>query len=196
MPYSYYQHLPASEKKIYRASDKISKVSLKDSSYLLPFVRDVQSALKSKDKKLVLRASQTLVNHLTQQLEIPPIKVKVLTSRPQNNYGELHGLYDPVSSKVKVAEVSVWMLTAKRKQVVAFKTYMRTLFHEVCHHLDYELYKLEDSYHTEGFFKRESSLYKQLVEKRMDDVKDVGSNRTNTSCNKDAALNSIHLLLK
>ena len=27
----------------------------------------------------------------------------------------------------------------------------------------YELYRLEDSYHTEGFFKRESSLYKQLV---------------------------------
>ena len=75
----------------------------------------------------------------------------------------MHGLYEPVSKKTKVAEISVWMLTAKRKQVVAFKTYMRTLFHEVCHHLDYELYKLEDSYHTEGFFKRESSLYKQLV---------------------------------
>lgn len=163
MPYSYYNKLPASDKKIYRASDKISNVSLKDSDYLVPFVRNIQSALKSKDKAMVLRASQVLVNQLTQQLEIPPIKVKVLTSRPQNRYGELHGTYEPVSRKFKVAEISVWMLTAKRKQVVAFKTYMRTLFHEVCHHLDYELYKLEDSYHTEGFFKRESSLYKQLV---------------------------------
>jgi hypothetical protein len=26
-----------------------------------------------------------------------------------------------------------------------------------------ELLKLEDSFHTEGFFKRESSLFKQLV---------------------------------
>lgn len=163
MPYSYYQRLPASEKKIYRASDKIPRVSLKDSSELLPFVRDVQTALQSKEKAQVLRTSQLLVNQLTQQLAIPQIKVKVLTSRPHNNYGELHGLYEPVSNKVKVAEVSVWMLTAKRKQVVAFKTYMRTLFHEVCHHLDYELYRLEDSYHTEGFFKRESSLYQQLV---------------------------------
>ena len=76
---------------------------------------------------------------------------------------ELHGLYEPISDKVKQAEISVWMRTAKRKQVVAFKTYMRTLFHELCHHFDYELYKLEDSFHTEGFFKRESSLYKQLV---------------------------------
>lgn len=163
MPYSYYHKLPAKDKIIYRASDKISNVSLKDSRNLLPFVREVQTALKSKKKTHVLHASQALVNQLTQQLAIPPIKVKVLTSRPHNNYGELHGTYEPVAGKVKAAEISVWMLTAKRKQVVAFKTYMRTLFHEVCHHLDYELYRLEDSYHTEGFFKRESSLYQQLV---------------------------------
>lgn len=163
MPYSYYSKLPAKDKKTYRASDKISNVNLKDSHELLPFVHGVQSALKSKEKKNVLYASQAFVNKLTRQLAIPPIKVEVRTSRPHNNYGELHGLYEPVSGKIKVAEISVWMLTAKRKQVVAFKTYMRTLFHEVCHHLDYELYKLEDSFHTEGFFKRESSLYKQLV---------------------------------
>lgn len=163
MPYSYYNKLAAKDKKIYRASDKISSVSLNDSNQLLPLVREVQNALKSKQKAKVLHSSQALVNQLTQQLAIPPVKVKVLTSRPHNNYGELHGLYEPVAGKTKVAEISVWMLTAKRKQVVAFKTYMRTLFHEVCHHLDYELYKLEDSYHTEGFFKRESSLYTQLV---------------------------------
>ena len=163
MPYSYYRRLSASSKKIYRASDKIADVNLKDSHQLLPYVREVQTALKSKEKVNVLHASQALTNQITQQLNIPPIKIKVLTSRPHNNYGELHGLYEPVSKKMKVAEISVWMLTAKRKQVVAFKTYMRTLFHELCHHLDYEYYKLEDSFHTEGFFKRESSLYKQLV---------------------------------
>ena len=163
MPYSYYRRLAAKDKKIYRTSDNIANVSLKDSEQLVPYVRDIQSALKTKQKINVLRASQALANQLTLQLEIPPIKIKVLTSRPHNHYGELHGLYEPASRKTKVAEISVWMLTAKRKQVVAFKTYMRTLFHEVCHHLDYELYKLEDSFHTEGFFKRESSLYKQLV---------------------------------
>ncbi len=163
MPYSYYNKLPAQEKKIYRASDKISNVRLKDADHLLSFVRDVQSALQSKQKTNVTHTSQALTNQITSQLGIPPIKIKVLTSRPHNNYGELHGLYEPVSKKIKVAEISVWMLTAKRKQVVAFKTYMRTLLHEICHHLDYELYRLEDSYHTEGFFKRESSLYKQLV---------------------------------
>ena len=55
------------------------------------------------------------------------------------------------------------MRTAYHKRVVAFRTFLRTLLHEVCHHLDYELLKLEDSFHTEGFFKRESSLFKQLL---------------------------------
>ena len=31
------------------------------------------------------------------------------------------------------------------------------------HHLDYELLELDDSYHTQGFYKRESSLFGQLV---------------------------------
>ena len=55
------------------------------------------------------------------------------------------------------------MLTAKRGQVVAYKTFLRTLVHEMCHHLDYQLLKLGDSFHTDGFFKRESSLVNQLL---------------------------------
>jgi len=55
------------------------------------------------------------------------------------------------------------MRTAKRQQVVAFKTYLRTLIHELCHHLDYEYYRLEDSLHTQGFFRRESNIMKQLI---------------------------------
>ena len=42
-------------------------------------------------------------------------------------------------------------------QVVAFRTFLRTLIHELCHHLDYELFLLEETFHTEGFYKRESS---------------------------------------
>ena len=55
------------------------------------------------------------------------------------------------------------MRTAKQRRVVAFRTYLRTLLHEVGHHFDYTLLRLPDSYHTEGFYKRESSLFKQLV---------------------------------
>src|SRR5437899_1817537 len=55
------------------------------------------------------------------------------------------------------------MRTAKQRRVVAFRTYLRTLLHEVGHHVDYTLLRLRDSMHTEGFYKRESSLFHQLV---------------------------------
>jgi hypothetical protein len=55
------------------------------------------------------------------------------------------------------------MRTAKRKRVVAFRTYLRTLLHEVGHHVDYTGLRLAESYHTDGFYKRESSLFHQLV---------------------------------
>jgi hypothetical protein len=55
------------------------------------------------------------------------------------------------------------MRTAKRKQVVAFKTFLRTVLHELCHHLDYEYFGLEDSFHTEGFYQRESNLFYSLT---------------------------------
>ena len=55
------------------------------------------------------------------------------------------------------------MRTAARKHVVAFKTFLRTLIHELCHHLDYELFKLPETFHTEGFYKRESTLVNALL---------------------------------
>ena len=88
----------------------------------------------------------------------------MLERRPHNDYGELHGLYEPVERTRPRAKIYVWMRTAKRQQVVAFKTYLRTLIHEFCHHLDFEYYKFEDSFHTKGFFQRESSIVKQLYE--------------------------------
>jgi len=47
--------------------------------------------------------------------------------------------------------------------VVKFRTFLRTLLHELGHHLDYEMLGLPDSFHTEGFYKRESSLLRQLL---------------------------------
>jgi hypothetical protein len=55
------------------------------------------------------------------------------------------------------------MRTARLSRVVAFRTFLRTLLHEIGHHLDYTHLKLAESFHTEGFFRRESSLFRQLV---------------------------------
>lgn len=63
------------------------------------------------------------------------------------------------------AVIRVWMKTAANERVVAHRTFLRTLLHEVCHHLDYDLLQLADFFHTQGFFARESSLVRQLAPK-------------------------------
>ena len=55
------------------------------------------------------------------------------------------------------------MYTARRRQVVAYRTFLRTLVHELCHHLDFEGFRLAESFHTEGFYKRESALFRAIV---------------------------------
>ena len=55
------------------------------------------------------------------------------------------------------------VIHALKERIVAFRTFLRTLLHEIGHHLDYERLALADSFHTEGYFKRESSLFRQLV---------------------------------
>jgi hypothetical protein len=98
---------------------------------------------------------------MTDMLEIAAAEVQVLAARPSSRYGELHGLY--TSEPPRPPRIQVWMRTARHRRVVAFRTFLRTLLHEVGHHLDYQHLKLADSFHTEGFFKRESSLFYQLV---------------------------------
>ena len=82
--------------------------------------------------------------------------------RPNNDWGELHGLYEEAEVRRR-ARITIWMRTSHHKKVIAFHTFFRTLFHEICHHLDYELLGLADSFHTEGFFKGESRLFHTLV---------------------------------
>ena len=61
-------------------------------------------------------------------------------------------------------EIEVWMRTVAHGRVVKFRTFLRTLLHEVCHHLDATLYEMAESFHTHGFYARESSLVEQLAQ--------------------------------
>lgn len=162
MVFSYYHRLSAAQRRTYRRSDARTRVVLKDAPALQARAEALAQALRGGEQPSVLAASRVLVDALTGQLGAPPVRLRVLTSRPYDAESELHGLYEPVDGD-RTARISVWMLTAKQRRVVAFRTYLRTLLHELCHHLDYELFGLDESFHTEGFYKRESSLFNQLV---------------------------------
>jgi hypothetical protein len=161
MTFPYYNRLSSRQKAIYRQSDAVGEIRLPDPPALHPLVGALRAALVEDSRPQVTRAVQSLSRELLAQLKVPPLTVKVLAVRPSRSWGELHGLY--TSGEASPAEVRVWMRTARHRRVVAFRTFLRTLLHELCHHLDYHVLELADSYHTEGFFRRESSLFRQLA---------------------------------
>jgi hypothetical protein len=161
MPFAYYARLTRAQQAIYRKSDGITEVRLQRPTELHPLVTALDAALRTEDRVETQRATDRLIRGLTEELAVPPVKVEVLAARPHAKWGELHGLY--TVERGKPPKIQLWMRTAKQKRVVAFRTYMRTLLHEVGHHVDYALLRLPDSFHTEGFYKRESSLFYQLV---------------------------------
>jgi hypothetical protein len=160
--FDYYKRLSARKQSIYRQSDAIIAIKLPDAGILRPPALALTGALKSEDRPHVQRLSQQITDGVVAQLRVPPLRIQVLAVRPSHDWGELHGLYLPEEDG-KSAKIQLWMRTAKHKRVVAFKSYLRTLLHEICHHLDYEFYKFPETFHTEGFYNRESSLFHQLV---------------------------------
>ncbi len=162
MPFPYYRRLNRADQAIYRASDRIHRIDLPSPERCRGAVAAVATALAAERRADLTLACQELSDELLAQLEIEPVTVRVLAVRPSRDWGELQGLYEPAEDGSD-ARVSLWMRTAQRKNPVAFKTFLRTLLHELGHHLDYELLELEDSFHTEGFFKRESSLFHQIA---------------------------------
>jgi hypothetical protein len=162
MVFAYYNRLTRREQRIYRQSDEIHRIALPHAAALAPLVEQLAEGLKSEDRRKIEALSQGLISDLTARLKVPPVQLEVLAARPSKDWGELHGLYTPAEGR-RPARVTVWMRTAKHHRVVAFRTFLRTLLHELCHHLDYELLGFEESFHTQGFYKRESSLFHQLV---------------------------------
>ena len=161
MPFAYYDRLSERAKAIYRQSDEVTSLSLPSPTLLHPLVAELQEALRADERCAVEAAAATLALGLARELGLPPVVVAVLAVRPSSSGGELHGLY--TREEQRTPRIQLWMRTARHRRVVAFRTFLRTLLHELGHHIDYERLSLADSFHTEGFFRRESSLFRQLV---------------------------------
>lgn len=152
--------LSPAERRVYDRSDAATSVRLRPSERLRRAVAALPDALAAADAARVERIAQAVADEIAAALQVPGVRVQVHGTRPSDPSGELHGLY--TAGPRAGAQIELWMLTAKRGQVVAFRTFLRTLLHELCHHLDYTLLRLPHSYHSDGFYKRESSLFHQI----------------------------------
>ncbi len=158
---SFRHRLTRAQQRVYDRSDGRSSIALRVTPRLRQAVALLPEMLALADRARIEGTAQLIADEMATALQVAHVRMIVDGTRPSNARGELHGLYTPANAG-RGATIKVWMLTAKRGQVVAFKTFLRTFLHEICHHLDYVLLRLSDSFHTEGFYRRESSLFYQI----------------------------------
>jgi hypothetical protein len=159
--FAYYDRLSAEDKRAYRRSDAVGEVPLHDVSAMRPLVPPLVDALESGDVLLVQRATGRLTRAILADLDVGPLDLEVLEARPRGDYGELHGLY--TYEPGQLPRIQVWMRTAAKGRIVAWRTYLRTLLHEIGHHLDLHYFDFHETLHTQGFYRRENHLFHQLV---------------------------------
>jgi len=168
MPFDYYERLKPWQRSVYDQSDRITEIPIPGAARASDTIIGIRDALKNENRRTTEARTRDLTGFVCSSLNCRRPDLKVLSVRPSDDYEELHGLYEYGDEGDEDGEsepplITVWMRTAQNRRVVAVRSYLRTVLHELCHHLDYEHYRLRDSFHTDGFYKRESSLFKQLT---------------------------------
>jgi len=154
---AYFYRLSAARQRAYLKSDAIERLPLTADPITVDAARSLMRALEGGKPAAVNEAARGLLAELCRRLAVPMVRIEVREVRPRNARGELHGIF-----YLRPPAIVLWMRTAQRHDVVKPKTFIRTLAHEAGHYLDYALLKLGDSFHTGGFFKRESFLVRTL----------------------------------
>ena len=162
MVFNFYNRLTSRQQSIYRQSDDIKYLRLKSVTELQIASQKLKQILITENVSEAQTVCQQIADAVVSQINSPRLRVEILSVRPSDDWGELHGLYLPEENG-QTAKIQVWMRTAKNKKIVAFKSFLRTLLHELCHHIDYEHFGFPETFHTEGFYSRESSLLKQIL---------------------------------
>jgi hypothetical protein len=160
--------------KLFLESDRLNTIPLPPEDTLRATADSIQSAMKMgqsvgqpfrlsanariSELKPVTQACENFLKAASDFYQVPRCDVRVLAARPlrvrEHSTTELFGDYHPDTMLIRV-----WMRTAIRKEVTSFGTFLSTLCHEFCHHLDFHRFAFPNSWHTRGFYERTAALY-------------------------------------
>ena len=139
-------------------SDRIRTLDLPHDGCLLTITKSVESGMKAGTSVDVRHACADFLKAASEFYKVSDCGIRVLAARPlrvrESWSTELFGDYSPGTMLIRV-----WMRTAVRKEITSFGTFLSTLCHEFCHHLDYQKFGFHDSWHTRGFYERAAALY-------------------------------------
>lgn len=108
--------------------------------------------------------AQALADYLCEKFGIAKAKVQV-ANRPQPHTTSQRGTIKCKTLgtyAVGKDTITVYNLTAAKRQEVSIKVFADTLLHEFMHHYDIEYLRLGGTLHTAGFYKRITDLKKKL----------------------------------
>jgi hypothetical protein len=139
-------------------SDRLNAIPLPDDQRLMKIAGAIEAAMKADDTNNVRQVCDDFLGTAADFYQVPRCGIRVLAARPlrvrEHSTLELFGDYQPETKVIRV-----WMRTAIRKDVTSFGTFLSTLCHEFCHHLDFLKFGYGDSWHTRGFYERTAALY-------------------------------------
>ncbi|MGA2648021.1 MAG: hypothetical protein ABSF15_25280 [Candidatus Sulfotelmatobacter sp.] len=148
----------ASHRAEYLESDRVKTLDLPHDCRFLIISKSIEAAMKSGTTANVRRTCAEFLESTSEFYEVNDCGIRVLASRPlrvsEHWSTELFGDYTPETMLIRV-----WMRTAVRKEITSFGTFLSTLCHEFCHHLDFQKFGFQDSWHTRGFYERAAALY-------------------------------------
>lgn len=110
---------------------------------------------------------QELLDNICCSLKIPRARLSVINERQPHKLYEgklaykLYGVYHCRKETIKIAN-----LTSIRKQIVAGKTFLDTLIHELMHHIDRKFLRIPTTPHSPGFYARIEDLKTKLMRTR------------------------------
>ncbi|MHB8384271.1 MAG: hypothetical protein ACYDC3_18245 [Candidatus Binataceae bacterium] len=161
---AFFHRMPPLAQRAYLRSDSIGKFDFEPTASARAAVAALTRALESDGPAAIALATRVVAIEVCRMAAVMPLAVEVRSVRSRNQRGELHGLFYPFDARSRTPpHIVLWMRTAQRHDVVRPRTFVRTLMHELVHYLDYALLRLGDSYHTMGFFRRESFLVRMLL---------------------------------
>jgi len=139
-------------------SDRIASLEVPQNGTLPAIARMIEPAIKNAQRGDLRIASADFLLACSEFYRVPPCGLSILAARPirvrERWETEIFGDYNPATMLIRV-----WMKTARTKEVTSFGTFLSTLCHELCHHLDFKCFKFPDSWHTRGFYARTAALY-------------------------------------
>lgn len=142
----------------FQESDRIKTLDLPSGDKLFRIAAQIASAMKAGATAEVRNTCAEFLTWSAGFYRVPACGMRVLAARPlrvrENWSSEIFGDYNPETMLIRV-----WMKTAVRREITSFGTFLSTLCHEFCHHLDYHRFGFADSWHTRGFYERAAVLY-------------------------------------